>query len=178
MPIALEEQAPSIEDVVTSTPLENLLLIKKNTLKEEERPTTLAENDLLKEDDFDTSFLEEEDSKLVEEAESFLQENTKEILPIEEADKKEDDLEPLHTPKDLFEYEEQEEDAYAFEEHEDEIPQGSEPKEVKIIEGEKYIVKETKSSLFIREKDPIKEIDESEDEIPDIPYKRIDFNNR
>lgn len=110
-----------------------------------------------------------------------MQENTKKILPIEEADetdKKEDYLEPLHTPKDLFEYEEQEYDAYAFEEHEDEIPQGSEPKEVKIIEGEKYIVKETKSSLFIREKDPIKEIDESEDEIPDIPYKRIDFNNR
>ena len=111
----------------------------------------------------------------------FCKKIQKKILPIEEADetdKKEDDLEPLHTPKDLFEYEEQEEDAYAFEEHEDEIPQGSEPKEVKIIEGEKYIVKETKSSLFIREKDPIKEIDESEDEIPDIPYKRIDFNNR
>ncbi len=181
LPIALEEHAPSIEDVVTSTPLENTLLIKKNTSKEEERPTTLAENDLLEEDDFDTSFLEEKDSKLVEEAESFLQKNTKKILPIEEADetdKKEDYLEPFHTPKDLFEYEEQEEDAYAFEEHEDEIPQGSEPKEVKIIEGEKYIVKETKSSLFIREKDPIKEIDESEDEIPDIPYKRIDFNNR
>ena len=46
-------------------------------------------------------------------------------------------------------------------------------KEVKITEGEKYIVKETKSSLFIREKDPVLKIDESEDEHKEIVYRRV-----
>ncbi len=35
------------------------------------------------------------------------------------------------------------------------------------------IVKETKSSLFIREKDPILKVDESEDEEKEITYKKV-----
>ncbi len=45
-------------------------------------------------------------------------------------------------------------------------------KDVKITEGKKFIVKETKGSLFIRQKD-IREIDESEDEKEDIHFKQV-----
>lgn len=49
--------------------------------------------------------------------------------------------------------------------------------EVKVTEGEKFIVKETKSSLFIREKDPLPKklkIDEEEDnEEKEITYQKI-----
>ncbi len=76
---------------------------------------------------------------------------------------------------------EEELDDYSFEEREE--PEDIEPvveeipskpvREVKIIEGEKYIVKETKSSLFIREKDPILKVDESEDEEKEIKYTKV-----
>lgn len=45
--------------------------------------------------------------------------------------------------------------------------------DVKVTEGEKFIVKETKSSLFIKAKDPILKVDESEDEEKDIKYTRV-----
>ncbi len=47
-------------------------------------------------------------------------------------------------------------------------------KDIKITEGEKYIVKETKGSLFIRQKD-IRKIDESEDEEKEIHYKQVNL---
>ncbi|MCM1556012.1 MAG: DNA topoisomerase IV subunit A [Anaeroplasma bactoclasticum] len=74
-------------------------------------------------------------------------------------------------------WDQEEDNAYAFEERDEDedAPTVQPKKEVKVIEGEKYIVKETKSSLFIREKDPIRQIDEGEDEEEEIPYQKVNI---
>ncbi len=119
----------------------------------------------------------EEQFPIKEEQSSFLDtvglEDTKDEIETEEFLAPEE-LEPSPS----FE---EELDDYSFEEREDvEEPEPVEEnkptppvKEVKIIEGEKYIVKETKSSLFIREKNPILKVDESEDEEKEITYKKV-----
>lgn len=46
-------------------------------------------------------------------------------------------------------------------------------KETRITEGEKFIVKETKSSLFIKQKEPTIKVDESSDETKEIKYTKV-----
>jgi hypothetical protein len=46
-------------------------------------------------------------------------------------------------------------------------------KEAKISEGEKFIVKETKNSLFITEKETKIKLDNSDDEKKEIKYRKI-----
>ncbi|MDE7264061.1 MAG: hypothetical protein K2N64_05320, partial [Anaeroplasmataceae bacterium] len=90
----------------------------------------------------------------------------------------ENELDSFEQPK-FDEQEAEEDDSYAYEEQELEVlPQRKEPREVKITEGEKYIVKETKSSLFIREKDPIRKIDNGEDEEEEIPFRQVNFYDK
>ncbi|MDE6584913.1 MAG: hypothetical protein K2K15_05875, partial [Anaeroplasmataceae bacterium] len=94
-------------------------------------------------------------------------------IPVEEEPEEEQD------PTSLWDIPQEEEqpDDYSFEEREEE-EKPTPPREVKITEGERYIVKETKSSLFIREKDPIHEIDEGEDEEEEIPHRQINFYDK
>ncbi len=85
------------------------------------------------------------------------------------------------------EADEEELDPYAFEEMDREeeisIPQKVDlpkpkPREVKVIEGERYIVKETKSSLFIREKEPVLKVEEDEEQPEDIKFKSVSFYDK
>lgn len=191
-PIEPTEVEPSKEAVPKKQDPKDLWAFAEEP-QEKETEEEIEEEASPLEDDLDSSFLEEKEKEAEEirsshTQETSLEEELEEEILEPEPSKVEQDIsfeseeepEEKESPKDLFEYEEQVEDDYAFEERdkEEEVLPSSQPKEVKITEGEKFIVKETKSSLFIREKDPIKEIDESEDEEPKIPFKRIDFSNR
>ena len=176
---SFEEEMTNEEEILEDampldeTPQEDL---KEEEFLEDDHDDFLdpISDELIEEDSYDEPnmdvpldlSLEEND---FEDRDTFDEQLAEDIEPLEAEEELEDSLEDN-------EFEEPEEDPYSYEESEIKKPAPT-PKEVKIIEGEKYIVKETKSSLFIREKD-IKKIDESEDETPDIPYKKIDFYNR
>ena len=146
----IEEEAPSLDT--------------KDLIENEEEP--------ISDKSFEESSYEEPEDLLEDEEEPIADETFEESSYEEPEDLYENEDEPI-----LDESVEEDSD-YAFEEREDEeeTPVVAPPKEVKITEGEKYIVKETKSSLFIREKDPIRKIDDSEDEEEtELSFRRVDL---
>ncbi|MDE6661045.1 MAG: hypothetical protein K2J93_04435, partial [Anaeroplasmataceae bacterium] len=182
----LDEEAPQEEwDLPTEGPMEEIIEEPQDYEEELNEEAPQEEWNLPAEEPIEETIEEPQD----------YEEELNEEAPQEEWDLPTE--EPMEEPvDDPQSYEEEplleemnydtseEQDPYAFEENESEeepvqeeppVEQPSKEREVKIIEGEKYIVKETKSSLFIREKDPLRQIDESEDEEEKVPLKKINI---